>query len=139
MIGLKYRNRFLWIPVAGTIAFSVVQMGAQDRLKAMPGFDQYSRMQPLIAGAVVSGAAQNIQWAEDGSGITYAAAGKAYHFDFATMTSTETNQPQRGGAARGGAPPAARGGLEQQQTEMPAPRFKDVLQHARHVDARPSA
>jgi dipeptidyl-peptidase-4 len=124
MIELNHRSRFLWIPIAGAIALCVVRMAAQDRLKAMPGFDQYTRMQPLIAGAVVSGAAQNIQWAEDGTGVTYAAAGEAYRFDFATMTVTETNQPPRGGGRGGTAPTLrqnsfARGGLEQQQTEMP--------------------
>ncbi len=105
----------------------------------MPGYDQYTRMQPLITGAVVSGAAQNIQWTDDGKSFTYGAAGKIYRFDLSTMTAAETGdaasrtwQTWRGGGAwrrgrhstasttSGGLQAAAaRGGLEQEQAEMP--------------------
>jgi dipeptidyl-peptidase-4 len=97
-------------------------MGAQDRLKGMPGFAQYSKMQPLINGAVVSGAVQGIQWSEDEKAVTYNVAGKAYRFDFTTMSASETSTAGAGGRGRGGGGGgaiAARGGLEQEQSEMP--------------------
>jgi dipeptidyl-peptidase 4 len=103
-------------------------LSAQDRLRAMPGADQYARMQPLINGAVVSGAAQNIRWSEDGKNVTYAATGKTWRLDVSTLVPQEVaggGGGNAGGRGRGAAPPdaqgqnAARGGLEQQQSEMP--------------------
>ena len=117
---------------------------AQDRLKLMPGFDQYTKMQPQLQGAVVPGTITNVQWSGDAS-ISYSAAGKPYRFDFATMKATELAGSASAsavpvtngrGAGRGGGrqagppvagqtPPAGRGGgqsqggLEQQQHEMP--------------------
>jgi dipeptidyl-peptidase-4 len=123
------------------IVFAVAYSGAQDRLKAMPGYDQYTKMQPLISGAVVSGAL-NVSWAEDGKSFTYTHDGKAYAFDVATLKATETGDAPapaaggRGARGRGTPPPAAgrgqgqqtqaqtppaargRGGMEQEQTEM---------------------
>ncbi len=124
------------------IAFAVAYSGAQDRLKAMPGYDQYTKMQPLISGAVVSGAL-NVSWAEDGKAFTYTHDGKAYAFDVVTLKATETGEAPaaaaggRGGRGRGAPPPDAgrgqgqqsqtqtppaargRGGMEQEQAEMP--------------------
>jgi dipeptidyl-peptidase-4 len=126
------------------LSLGIVPVGAQDRLRSMPGSDQYQKMQPLAQGAVVSGAAQNIQWADDGKAVTYSAAGKAYRFDLTTMVAAETGAATAGaGGARGGAagrgalgappppaqvqaqvpPPAARGrsgGMEQAQSELTA-------------------
>ncbi len=114
---------------------------AQDRLREMPGYEQYAKMQPLIGSAVVSGAV-NVTWVNDGKEFTYSRGGKMYQFDLATMKLTETGDAPApaagGGAGRGGrgappvaggqgrgqqtqgqAPPAARGGMEQAQAEMP--------------------
>src|SRR5437660_1613756 len=66
---------------AAAILFSLalgMSAEAQDRLKTMPGYDQYIRMQPLINSAVVSGAVQSLQWSSDAKSFTYRAAGKAY-------------------------------------------------------------
>jgi dipeptidyl-peptidase-4 len=124
------------------IAFAVAYSGAQDRLKTMPGYDQYTKMQPLISGAVVSGAL-GVSWVGDGKSFTYTHDGKAYAFDVATLKATETGEAPapaaggRGGRGRGMPPPVAgqgqgqqtqtqippaargRGGMEQEQTEMP--------------------
>jgi dipeptidyl-peptidase-4 len=123
-------RRLVWIPVFLAVTLGVTQSRAQDRLKAMPGYEQYSRMQPLIANAIVSGAAQNIQWADGGKSLSYEAGGKSYRLDVSTMKTTETGTAARGGrGTRGfgrgrGGPPSAqngqRGGMEQEQTEMPA-------------------
>jgi dipeptidyl-peptidase-4 len=112
--------------IGTSILLSFASMGAQDRLPAMPGVDQYARVQPQINGAIVSGVAQTIQWAEDGKSFNYVALGKPWRFDVATKTSTEvTNTQNNNAGGRGrGAPVApaggggARGGLEQQQSEM---------------------
>ncbi len=120
--------------VLAAITFTV----AQDRLRGMPGYEQYAKMQPLISGSVVSGAV-NATWAADSRTFTYNHGGKAYRFDLATLKPTETGDaPAAGGAGRGGrgappaaegrgrgqqtqgqAPPPGRGGMEQAQSEMP--------------------
>ena len=113
---------------------------AQDRLREMPGYEQYTKMQPLLSGAVVSGAL-NVTWTNDGKSFTYNHGGKAYQFDLATMKPTVTGdaprrQPAQAAAAaahhrcplaRDGASKrrprlrrrAARGGMQQAQFEMP--------------------
>src|SRR5687767_5211964 len=110
-----------------------VVLPAQDRLRAMPGADQYERMRPLVerANAALSGGVQP-RWADDSRSLTYTVAGRGYHFDLATMGATETPAAPPGarqgapGSGRGATvtPPAAAagltGGLEQQQLEMPA-------------------
>ena len=118
------------------IAPSLEPVGAQDRLRSMPGFEQYTKMtQQLTGGAIVSGAITPT-WAADGASFTYTNGGKSYRFDVASMKPVETGDtPAAGNPGRGrgagraggeGAPPpvaAGRGrsgGLEQAQTEMPA-------------------
>ena len=81
---MRKRLLALAATVGASILFGVGYIGAQDRLPAMPGADQYARMSPQISGAIVSGAAQGIQWAEDGRSVSYTAAGKNWRFDFAS-------------------------------------------------------
>ena len=114
--------------VALLLILGASRPGAQDRLKLMPGYDQYTKMQPQLQVAFSSGAVQNVQWSGDGKSFTYNALGKRYRFDVTTMQATEAPAPPpqaagrgRGAAGRqGGPPPVARGGLEQAQGEMPA-------------------
>lgn len=81
---------------------------AQDRLKSMPGYDQFAAMAPKIAGAVKSGAVVG-QWAEDGKSFEFARDGKRWRFDVATgkvaeATAAATNGGpggRRAGPARG--------------------------------------
>ncbi len=110
---------------------AVTTLVAQDRLKLMPGYEQYTRMQPQIAGAVVAGTVTGLNWSADGKTASYSAAGKTFTLDLASGKSTEAaaststaaaaNAPGRGG--RAGGPPAGRGqslgGMEQAQHEMP--------------------
>ena len=95
---------------------------AQDRLKAMPGYDQYVKMAPIYAGAVKLGSVLNgaggrggrggfggaagasaVVWTADGKGVEYSWDAKRYHFDFATRRATEI-------AAAAPAPDATAGG-----------------------------
>lgn len=103
---------------------------AQDRLRLMPGFEQFQKMQTELPGAVVSGAVQGVQWDQDGTAFRYSQGGKNYRFDLATLKAEEARPVPRDGAdpgagrgagrQGGGPPPAARGGMEQAQGEMPA-------------------
>jgi dipeptidyl-peptidase-4 len=122
--------RTLKVPLAAVALAFVVPLGsmtlatlvAQDRLKLMPGYEQFTKMQPQLQGAFVSGAVQNVQWDADGRSFSYSAAGKRYRFDLAGMRGVEeaTPSPSGRGDRQGGAASAdARGGLEQAQSEMP--------------------
>src|SRR5580704_8838075 len=99
-------------------------MLAQDRIKDMPGYDQFTRMQPQINASVTPGSV-GVTWAADGKSFTYDFGGKSYRFDTATREAAVTgdapepagNAGGRGGrGGRGGQ--AARGGMEQEQSEM---------------------
>lgn len=112
--------------LALSLIWGGLQIHAQDRLKLMPGFEHYSTMQAQLQGAFVSGAVQNVAWAADGRSFVYAAVGKRYRFHVATRQAVEEVAPAAAtpagggrGGRRGGAPPAVRGGLEQEQNEMP--------------------
>ena len=125
---------------AAGLAFALAPLAAQDRLAGMPGYDQFIRMQPVIAGAwgpqapETSGAATNILWADTSASVTFTASGTAHRFDVATRAVTDLGtaapgggrsrgrgagggQPPPGGGG-GQTPPAGRGGMEQQQGEM---------------------
>ena len=73
---------------AALLVAGVSVLIAQDRLKLMPGYDQYSRMAPQLQNAFVSNAVQGVRWADDGRSFTYAVAGDRFSFDLASMTST---------------------------------------------------
>jgi dipeptidyl-peptidase-4 len=128
----SFRSVFPTIILAGLAC-----LPAQDRLSEMPGYERYAKMQPQIAGSVVSGAI-SVTWAKDAKSFTYAHIGKTYQFDLETMKLAATGDAPapaadagRGGRGappeaegqgrgqRGQAPPAARGVMEQAQNEMP--------------------
>jgi dipeptidyl-peptidase-4 len=104
--------------VAAT-ALSAVSIAAQgpgqaplDRLKGMPGVDQFTKMQDQLRSgpAFVSGAL-NVSWAEDGQSFTYAFGGKMHRFDIASKASVATGDaPAGAGAAGGRGAGAGRGG-----------------------------
>src|SRR6266508_597542 len=75
-------------------------LGAQDRIKSMPGYDQYQKMSREIPGSVKLGSIA-AQWKEDASSFEYTWDGKRYRYDIATKQA----------AVIGDAPAAAPGGL----------------------------
>ena len=84
---------------------------AQDRLRTMPGYEQYQRMAPLIQSAVASsgrgfGRGAAFTWSGDSRTVDFDSAGKRYRFDvrakkIAEATSS-TLSGQGGGRGRGG-------------------------------------
>jgi len=84
---------------------------AQDRLKSMPGYDQYQRMAPQIAqvaAAVTSRAfTQNgagVSWTPDSKYVTYQVGGEARTFDVAARKTVDHAAPPPDQT-----PPAGRG------------------------------
>jgi hypothetical protein len=75
--------------IAGLVCAASLSLGAQDRLRTLPGYEQYRRMAPLLANGWSSGAVTP-RWAPDSGSFTYNLRGRTYRFEIATMTSTST-------------------------------------------------
>jgi dipeptidyl-peptidase-4 len=103
---------WLWVPAQ-----------AQDRLKAMPGYEQFQKMSREIPGSVKLGSLA-VQWKEDGSSFEYAWDGKRYHYDVATKQATAIGDAPQGsfaggGRGRGGTQGAPARGRQFESTESP--------------------
>src|SRR5262245_12182443 len=118
-----------WLFAAILVCAVIIPTGAQDRLRGMPGFDQFEKMQTALQGgqAFVSGAI-NPAWTSDAKSFTYTLAGKTYKFDVSSLKATETDSaaPAQGRGGRGGRGTAPAGENAQgpgaqtaAQTEMP--------------------
>ncbi len=87
-----------------------VGIGAQDRLKTMPGYARHQKMAGEIPSAVKSGAL-SATWT-DGRTFEYARDGKRYRYDVATRTATEiagaSRQDTGGRGGRAGGPERGR-------------------------------
>jgi len=95
------------------VGAATVVLTAQDRLKTMPGFEQYQRMSKEMVGAVKSGAL-NVSWKDGGKAFEYPQDSKIFRFDVATKQTTEVGAvpaaTEGGGrAGRGGGAGPARG------------------------------
>ncbi len=75
--------------------------GAQDRLRTMPGYEQYQRMSREIPGAVKTGAL-TVSW-KDPKTFEYVRDGKLYRYDVTARLATEVGAaPAPGASGRGG-------------------------------------
>lgn len=97
------KNQFFLAAVfAATISFSQ----AQDKLKSMPGYEQYQKVATQIPTAIKSGAL-TAQWNADGSAFEYAKDGKLYRYDVKSKKTEEIGDApkaefrRRTGPARG--------------------------------------
>jgi len=72
-----------WLAIACAPVLLPTRLHAQDRLKTMPGYDQYQRMAPQI-GSFVKLGALNVTWSPDGKSFEYVLDGKRQRFDVAT-------------------------------------------------------
>lgn len=86
------KNKFI-LTIAATLA-SVVMTQAQDKLKNMPGYEQYQKMAPQIYSSVKSGAI-NATWNEEGTSFEYVQSGKLYKYDLKSKTTTEIGEAPR--------------------------------------------
>lgn len=86
---------------------AALPLHGQDRLKSMPGYDQFTAMAPKITAAVKSGAI-TAQWAEDGNSFEFTRDGKRWRYTVGTKQVTEATAVanaaaglRRAGPARG--------------------------------------
>jgi dipeptidyl-peptidase 4 len=99
--------------VAVATAVLWTPLRAQDRLKAMPGYEQFQKMSALIPGSVKLGSLA-ATWKDDGSSFEYAWDGKRYRYDVAAKQAAVIGDAPAGapgGRGRGGqtGPQPARG------------------------------
>ena len=100
--------------VCGLSGIAPTNTSAQDRLKTMPGYEQYQKMSREIPGSVKPGAL-SVVWKDGGQAFEYRKDGKAYRYTIATRTAAEVaptgeNNPPPSGALGGRRREA--GGLE---------------------------
>src|SRR5262245_44323170 len=88
-----------------TLALSLIIVpvitGAQDRLKSMPGFDQYQKMNREITDSVKPGVLQ-ATWKDGGKAFEYRKDGKLMRYDVATKQATEATSTTGDNPAQGG-------------------------------------
>jgi dipeptidyl-peptidase 4 len=93
--------------IAAPLVLGLLQIptAAQDRLKTMPGYQQYLKMTQEIPGAVKLGSV-GVTWSPDGRSFDYSNDGKRYRFDVTTRKATEIGVAEapagRGGRGAGG-------------------------------------
>ncbi|HEY6400821.1 MAG TPA: hypothetical protein VI479_05400, partial [Blastocatellia bacterium] len=78
---------------------------AQDRLKTMPGYEQYQKVSREIPGSVRPGVV-SVVWKDDGQAFEYRKDGKAYRYEIGARTKAEVaptgeNAPSGPGAFGG--------------------------------------
>lgn len=93
--------RSLIVALTITPALSPLTITAQDRLKTMPGYEQYQKMSREIAGSVKSGV-MTVKWLDDGQAFEFQKEGKHYRYDIAARTATETAATAPADTARQG-------------------------------------
>jgi dipeptidyl-peptidase-4 len=104
-------------PLFAAVLLAALSLAAtgQDRLKTMPGEDQYQKMLREMQGAYRSGAVF-VTWKDGGKAFEYRADGKLYLYDIAAgkaevkSDAGDGGQPPFRGGGRGGAPGQRGGG-----------------------------
>ena len=116
---MSHRISPIGVCVAWSVAVIALQpgAGAQDRLKSLPGYDQYQKMAGQMAGVVRPGDL-SVTWSADSRSFEYARDGKRYRYDVATMQAVVIGDAApgaersggrgRGGQGRSGAPERGR-------------------------------
>ena len=103
----KHLNKITTMMLLFVITCSMGNLFAQDKLKSMPGYEQYTKMAPKIRGSIKSGQLA-VEWNEDGNSFEYTQDGKLYRYDVKKRKTTEIGDApdrkrrrRRNGPARG--------------------------------------
>ncbi len=75
-------------------AFSTTTTYAQDKLKNMPGYDQYQKIAPQMRNAVKPGTI-NATWSEDGKSFTYNKDGREWRYEVRSKKTTDIGEAKR--------------------------------------------
>lgn len=131
------------IAVAIVLGALQISSSAQDRLPAMPGYQQYQKISTESRDAVKSGALAG-SW-KDPKTFEYQRDGKLYRYDVTAKTATEAGDAPapvgRGRGGRGGGQGAPERGRQFESAESPDKKFRAVYRdrNVYVVDAATSA
>jgi len=103
-----FKNRLKAITLMAFVAALIIPINssfAQDKLKRMPGYDQYQKMAPQIRSSVKYGSI-SANWSEDGNSFTYNKDGKSYKYDVKRKKTTEVEYKRPEARRRFGNRPA---------------------------------
>ena len=108
---MKHRQGPLYAAVLASLAVATWMAGsdrhfiveAQDRLRAMPGFDRYRSIGQQIAGSVRGGTLA-VTWDRDSQSFTFTREGKRYRYDILRREALEREEGADG-ASRADRPP----------------------------------
>src|SRR5262249_3080922 len=124
------RNKTLYcraVPVLLLTLGLQITSSAQDRLKTMPGYEQFQRVSKDIPGSV-KGGSLNVKWQDGGKSFDYYKDGKTFRYDIATGKSTDIGPAPAGGEQSGPGGRRRPGGLERGRqfasAESPDKKFK---------------
>ncbi len=87
--------------IALVFSLGLLPLGAQDRLKTMPGFAQYQKMRTEIPGSVKLGTLQ-VRWLDGGKAFEYQRDGKLFRYDIATRQAAEAATSAAAGPTESG-------------------------------------
>jgi dipeptidyl-peptidase 4 len=94
------QRRVIALPVTALIVVLSAVLLAQDRLKTMPGYEQYQKVARQIPIAVKSGSI-GATWTDGGKSIEYTRDGKRYRFDLASRQTIDLGTPDERQNQRG--------------------------------------
>lgn len=97
-------------PVVALVALLVITSAtsiAQDRIKTMPGYEQFHKMSREIPGSVKMGSL-TVKWLDGGKSFEYRKDGKTFRYDTATKSATESVPSTAGTADQTGRPEGRR-------------------------------
>jgi dipeptidyl-peptidase 4 len=109
-----------------------IPTGAQDRLKGMPGYEQYQKMTAAVGNGAVRSGVINANWSDDGASFEYTFDGKRYRYDLATRNATDLGpaapEPTGGRGGRGGrgGQPGVERGRQAASADSPDGKLKAV-------------
>ena len=140
---MKNRRHPLWTPrlglallaALGTLAATI---GAQDRLKTMPGYEQFQKMSKEVSGAVKPGTL-SVTWKDVGAALEYQKGNTIYRYDIAKKATTEVgpapeNPAGQGQRGQGQRPPAGQGGAPERGRQVASTTSPDGKLKAFHRD-----
>jgi dipeptidyl-peptidase 4 len=82
------------------LALCLLPLGAQDRLKTMPGYAQYQKMAREIPGSVKMGSL-SVKWLDGGKAFEYQRDGKFFRYDITLRQTVEAPTTASGPAVEG--------------------------------------
>ena len=85
---MRFRYKGVVLALTALLALLPLTGFSQDRLKSMPGYEQFKKMGKAAAGSVKMGSL-TVTWVEGGKAFEYSKDGKKYRFDIATLKAVE--------------------------------------------------